>query len=231
MNMNINKMQLIDLTHTLTPDTRDWDGHCGFHLQMHKDYDKSAVGTAFRLHNIEMVAGIGTHMDAPMHCFAKGKSIADIRLQELFVPCVVIDMPENRPDDYCLLPKDIHEFETHVTKIEKNTFVIVRTGWAKHWHDPVRYRNDLVFPTISPLAATLLIEKGVVGIGIDTLSPDNATTDFKVHHIVLGAGKYIIENIANADRLPSYGAIICALPLKIKDGTEAPLRLVGIIPH
>lgn len=227
--MNLNKIKLIDLTHTLSEEIPTWGGHCGFHHQISSDYNDSTTDTKFRVHKIEMQAGIGTHMDAPAHCFAGGNSIADINLEQLFVPCIVIDIPVHASDDYELMPEDIIQYEKNITKIEKNTFVIVRTGWGKYWNNPGKYRNELNFPTISKAAARMLIEKNVVGIGIDTLSPDNQKNDFSVHNTVLGAGKYIIENIANADLLPAHGSMICAMPIKIKDGTEAPIRLVGII--
>ena len=39
-----------------------------------------------------MRAGIGTHMDAPAHCIRNGATIADIPLQRLIHPCVMIDV-------------------------------------------------------------------------------------------------------------------------------------------
>ena len=38
------------------------------------------------------------------------------------------------------------------------------------------------------------------------------------------------ENVANLDKLPVKGAFIVALPMKIKGGSGAPLRIVAIIP-
>lgn len=227
--MNLNKVQLIDLTHALSKETPTWDGGCGFHHHIKTDYHDCDTDTKFRVYKIEMNAGIGTHMDAPAHCFSNGKTIADIDLNELFVPCVVIDIPQDAAEDYALLPQDIIHFEKRYKKIEKNSFVIARTGWGKYWHDPIKYRNNLSFPSISKEAAEMLMEKEIVGIGIDTLSPDIPANGFPVHNCVLGAGKYIIENIANAELLPATGSIICAMPIKIKDGTEAPIRLVGIV--
>lgn len=97
--MNLNKTKLIDLTYTLSKEIPHWSGHCGFQQQIISDYNGSAEDTKFRVHKLEMHAGIGTHIDAPAHCFVGGKSIAEISLEELFVPCVVIDIPANAPDD------------------------------------------------------------------------------------------------------------------------------------
>lgn len=78
-------------------------------------------------------------------------------------------------------------------------------------------------------AAHFLLSRKIVGLGIDTLSPDRPDNGYPVHAALLGAGKYIIENIANADSLPSVGSFILALPIKIKEGTEAPIRLIALI--
>jgi len=38
------------------------------------------------------------------------------------------------------------------------------------------------------------------------------------------------ENVANLDKLPPKGAIVFALPMKIKGGSGAPLRIIAFIP-
>jgi len=227
--MSLNKIKLIDLTHTLSNEIPHWSGQCGFQHQLHHDYEACTSDTKFRVNELQMFSGIGTHIDAPLHCFSTGKSISDLSLEQLFVPCVVIDIPANSPEDYTLLPEDIIYSEKSISKIEKGCFAIIRTGWGKYWNNPNKYRNGLVFPTISSNAAEMLLEREIVGLGIDTLSPDNPKNDFPVHKIILSNGKYIIENLANTELLPSIGSIICAMPIKIKEGTEAPSRVIGII--
>jgi kynurenine formamidase len=39
----------------------------------------------------------------------------------------------------------------------------------------------------------------------------------------------LIENAANLDSITPIGSFVMVLPIKIKDGTEAPVRLVGLI--
>ena len=45
----------------------------------------------------------------------------------------------------------------------------------------------------------------------------------------VGTGKILIENVANLDIMPPSGGFVMVLPIKIKDGTESPVRLVGLI--
>ena len=85
------------------------------------------------------------------------------------------------------------------------------------------------FPGLSVKAAEFLVEREVIGLGIDTLSPDGTNDDFPVHQILLGQGKYIVENLAHLDQIPIIGASIIVLPLKIEGATESPIRAIGVI--
>jgi kynurenine formamidase len=140
-----------------------------------------------------------------------------------------VDVSNKAYENYSVTPSDITHFENQNGDISAGTFIIIRTGWEKHWNHPEKYRNNLSFPSLTKEAAKLLLERNVIGIGIDTLSPDRAEEGFPVHQLMLGAGKYIIENVANSGLLPITGAYIIALPIKILGATEAPIRLIGMI--
>ena len=94
--------------------------------------------------------------------------------------------------------------------------------------EPEKYRNNYIFPSISREAAMFLIDHEVSGIGIDTLAPDKPKDGFFVHKLFLEKNKLIIEN---ANKLPRTGGQIIALPLKVKDATEAPIRLIAMFPE
>jgi kynurenine formamidase len=38
------------------------------------------------------------------------------------------------------------------------------------------------------------------------------------------------ENVANLDEVPATGAHVIAMPMKIKGGSGAPLRIIALIP-
>jgi kynurenine formamidase/GNAT superfamily N-acetyltransferase len=226
--LSLNEFSFIDLTHTLSSDVPHWGTDCGFQHKIDLDYADCTTDVKFRTQSMQMVAGIGTHMDAPAHCINHGVSIADIPLQSLIAPCCMIDVSDRAHARYQVSAEDIQLFENQYGIIPKGTFIILYTGWDKWWKQPEKYRNELIFPSISKQAAEMLVARDIVGLGIDTLSPDSGTSDFPVHQIMLGAGKYIIENIANANQLNTTGDFIISLPMKIQDGTEAPIRLVGV---
>ncbi len=220
---------IVDLTHTLSPKIPTWDGSCGFEHAIDHDYDPNAI-CKFRTHKMNFKkAGIGTHMDAPVHSIPGGLTIDQLSIADLVASCAVIDVSSTIYENYSVSLKDIETYENKYGLIESGSFVMIRTGWEKFWQIPEKYRNDYIYPFISTEVAKLLLERGAVGIGIDTLSPDRPEDNFPVHRLFLGAGKYIVENAANLISLPPSGSFIMALPIKIKDGSEAPIRLVGLI--
>jgi kynurenine formamidase len=111
----------------------------------------------------------------------------------------------------------------------KGAFVVFYTGWDQFWDQPKKYRNDYHFPSISKEVALYLISEDILGIGVDTLSPDMPESGYPVHQIILEAGKYIVENIANARLLPATGSYIFVMPLRLVGGSEAPIRLLGML--
>lgn len=224
------EVTLIDLTHTIDESIPTWGGGCGFCYEVKKDYEQGVRVLKYQMH-----AACGTHMDAPSH-FIKGKEhIADIDLKRFFTPCVIIDISKKRKESLWLLPEDVKEYEKNHGKIKKNSLVIGYTGWQEFWHDPLKYRNEkpgkkLSFPGFSKDAAELLLDRDIAGIGIDTLSPDGSDMkEFPVHHLILGAGKYILENLCNLHLMPASGGFAVTLPMKIKEGSESAVRCVGLI--
>lgn len=229
--LDLSQLKLVELTHTITPAIPCWNGpqNCGFQQDIKLDYTDGDRVPGFRVQQIRMHAGIGTHMDAPAHCVPGGAAIADLPIETFFAPCVVLNISDRVHERYCLSVQDILSFESDHGKIKAGTFVIVFTGWEKFWGTPAQYHNNYIFPSVSEQAALALLECQIVGLGIDTFSPDRPEDGFPVHQHILGAGKYILENIANACSLPPTGAYTLALPIKTQGGTEAPIRLVGLV--
>lgn len=223
------KVKFIDLTHTITPSIPTWGGECGFVVNTVADYAQGC-----RVQHFNMCAGLGTHMDAPAHFIPNADDIAAIPLERLIVPVHVINISHKCSSDYFATPGDMIEYENNYGTISESSLVIFYSGWDKYWDDQTKYRNMdengvMHFPGILPTTASLLVERNIAGIAIDTLSPDGSNYQFPVHQILLGNDKYIIENIARAKSLPVSGAHAIALPLKIAQGTESAIRIVGVI--
>lgn len=229
--MALNHFKVVDLTQPLAPDVPTWNGSCGFCLEIKKDYDQ-----VFRVQQMKMHAGVGTHMDAPSHRIQGARSIDEIPVEQFVAPACVIDVSHRADADYEISVEDIELYEKTYGSIPEGSLAIGYTGWSRFWLDPDKYRNldsngQMHFPAFSEKAAELLLKRKVVGIAIDTLSPDCLDDAFPVHKLILGAGKYIIENIGDCSQIPPCGSYVIALPLRAKEATEAPMRIIGLVPN
>jgi kynurenine formamidase len=236
----IDERKLVDLTHTFDERTIQWPTAKPF--AWHKDaWGKTAAGYWYSSASFATSEHLGTHIDSPIH-FAEGEATTDrIPLRQLAGPAIVIDIARacaaNR--DYQLTPQDISAWEKTHGRIPAGAIALVRTGWAARWPDRERYMGtathgdvrNLHFPGISPAAAQVFVTRRVDGVGIDTASLDHGpSTGFRTHRILNGAGIYGLENLADLERLPAAGAAIVALPMKIREGTGGPVRVIAILP-
>jgi kynurenine formamidase len=74
---------------------------------------------------------------------------------------------------------------------------------------------ELSFPGVAPSGAELLVDRGVAGIGVDTMSVDpGAAADFPVHQITRRGGLWHLEGLVNLAQFPARGALVIvgALP-------------------
>jgi kynurenine formamidase len=232
----ISSKKIIDLTHELNEHNPTWDGSCGFTVQTLLNYNECDGIAQFKIQSAHLhQLGVGTHIDAPLHCFAESPSVAALPLKQLIATTFVISVADKvvSNHEYQISVDDIVLFEHEHGVIKQDTLVILHTGWDHRWPDSQAYRNrnaqgSMVFPTLALDAAEFLLERNVVGIAIDTLSPDLPESDFPVHRLLLGQNKYIIENLHNAPLLPPKGATVIALPVKI-NATEAPVRVIALV--
>lgn len=228
----LSNCRIIDLSHLIHEGIPTWTGDCGFRSSVDFDYDEMGC----RVMSYQSAAGVGTHMDAPSHFVPDGANISEISVGNLVAPLCVIRVSIGEDSDYLVSDTDIHCFEKRYGPIPERSLVVADTGWAQYWKDSKSYRNvdktgQMHFPGFHAEAVKRLLERGIVGLGIDTLSPDGGNTAFPVHHLLLPEGKYIIENLANLSMVPESGAWAIALPPKIHGGAEASCRCIALIPN
>ena len=227
--------RIVDMTYAINGKLPAWPGD-------EKTFEAQIVATpekdGYLARSFWMLEHYGTHMDAPAH-FPPGKFTLDqIPVAHFFGPAVVIDVREetSKDPDYRLSTARVEKWEAAHGRIPSGAVVMIRTGWASRWPDQARYRNMdenkvMHFPGFSVESAKLLVARGVVGLGIDTLSIDyGASKDFEVHHVDLPAGLYNLENLANLDQLPEAGAFLIAAPIKLEGGSGGPVRVFALLP-
>ncbi len=227
---------LIDLTQTTTPQSPGYETTSVYEIRTTLDYDQCKSRVKFRVQQITMPLGFGTHLDAPAHANVKGKTIDQLALEDLFLPLVIIDCTTKVNQDHLQLKAHtILAFEKKHGKIPAQSFVYFYTGWAQNWNTPEKYRNEqtdksIFYPTLSQESIDLLVARNISAVGIDTLSPDNAP-EFYAHEQLLSRGILIVENIAQPpSKVPATGAFIGIFPLKIAGITESPIRLIAFVP-
>lgn len=232
---------LVDLTYPFDDKTIYWPTATTGFTHETVFYGKTEGGFFYSAYNACAPEHGGTHLDAPIH-FAEGKSTADaVPLSRLVGPAVVVDVSAaaTKYVDYRVSRVDIAAFEQAHGAIEPSTIVLIRTGWGARWPDKKRYlgddrpghAEDLHFPGIGEDAARALVERKVGAVGIDTASIDHGPSkDFIAHQVLLGADIPAFENVASMESLPPRGALVIALPMKIRAGSGGPLRIVAVLP-
>lgn len=233
--------QWIDLSHDFSEETIYWVTAEPFKRTTVAE-GNTDKGFYYSAYNYSAAEHGGTHIDAPVH-FAEGKKTVDqIGLDQLIAPGVKIDVLKKAADrDYQITADDIRNWEAENGKIPESSIVLFQTGFAAKWPDKKEYLGtdqtgetavrDLHFPGLHPDAAKWLVEnRKIHAVGIDTASIDYGQSTLFGSHVTLMTNDIpAFENVANLDKLPAKGFHIFALPMKIKGGSGAPLRIVGFV--
>ena len=193
-------MRLIDLSQPLF----DAAPNCPVHppVSFRRTADHAAGG--WRMEEIAMATHTGSHLDAPLHKIAGGKSISDLPLETFTGPARIADLRGLAADapitPTLLAPK--------LPGLARGDIVLLATGWGDK-----RAKTDewlRYSPFVDPAGARWLVEHGVCGVGIDHYSiggsgPLNAET----HTVLLGAGVWVVEEL-------KFPVEVFALPLPVK---------------
>jgi len=230
----------IDLTYDFSDKTLYWPTANGFKLDTAFE-GVTAGGFYYSSYNYSASEHGGTHLDAPSH-FSKGKwSAEQIPLENLTGEAVVIDAIDSalKNPDYLISVADIEKWETTNDKIPENAILFFKTGYGSFYPDAKKYLGTdekgadavakLHFPSLDPNAAEWLIKnRKIKAVGLDVASVDyGQSKDFKTHQVLYSQNIPGFENVANLDKLPTKGAYIVALPIKIKGGSGGPLRIIA----
>lgn len=181
----------------------------------------------------------GTHLDAPVHFAENRETVDQIPLTRLIAPAVKIDVSPkasaNR--DYEVSVEDFTAWEAQHGRIPDASIVLLQTGYGSFWGDRAKYMgveniDQKHFPGLHPEAARWLINnRKISAVGIDTASIDfGQSQTFDTHVALMQQNVPAFENVANLVKVPIKGAHVVALPMKIKGGSGAPLRIVAFIP-
>jgi kynurenine formamidase len=234
--------KILDLTHSFNADTIFWPTEKGFDFQPGNN-GVTDKGYYYAANRFCMAEHGGTHIDAPIHFFAKRHTVDEIELDRLIGEAAVIDVSEKctADCDYLITLADLRAWEEKTGRQLIDVIVLLHTGYSSYWPDREKYLGTtdrgpeavakLHFPGVAPEAARWLAEnRAPKAVGIDTASIDyGQSTHFESHVTFCEKNIPIFENVAHLDQLPAAGANIVALPMKISGGSGGPLRIIAII--
>lgn len=173
--------------------------------------------------HVHMGSQTGTHVDAPAHTVAGGRTMADVSLGEVVGDALLLrvkDACEGRSYGWRDLVCD-GGIPATVPSI-----VMIDTGWARWFGDERALRH----PYLDSGAAEELWRRGMRVLAVDTLSPDETAASevgFPVHEIVLGGDGLIVENLRGLEGLPS-SLRVGLFPMALL-GDGAPVRAVAFL--
>lgn len=186
-----------------------------------------------------------THMDAPWHysplCEGKrAKTIDEIPLEWCMGEGVVVDM-KHKADFEAITVDDLQSFlEKESISLKPGMIVLIKTGRDRHMGT-----KDFFYKGtgMSAAATEWLIKQGIKVMGIDQWGWDlplpylvkkakesqNAELFWEAHLVGVDHEYCHMEQLTNLDALPISGFEVAAFPLKIKNASAAPARVVAII--
>ncbi len=240
-------VKVVDLTHTLDPDfpviiLPPEFGQCArFRMEEISAYDHR--GPAWKWNNIHLSEHTGTHFDAPAHWISgrdlPRNAVDSIPPEDFVGPVCVIDCSAGAAmnEDFELTPEVIEAWEAENGQIPAGSWVLMRTDWSRRrGAEYLNMREDGPHsPGPTPDGIRFLVDqRDIRGFGVETVGTDagqgsHYVPPFPAHYILHGAGKYGLQCLANLDQLPPTGALLLAAPLKIKDGTGSPLRVLALV--
>lgn len=168
----------------------------------------------------------GTHVDAPYHFVEGGERIDEIDPRLFVGPGVVVDVRGKEPRER-ITAEDLRPYED---RLSKGVIAIVRTGWEEHHGTSLYYDH----PFLDRRAARLLLDAGVRTVAVDALNVDETVLEgehpegYPVHHLILGAGGVIAENLANLGAIDFPDPLFSLLPIKLGGADGAPVRAVAM---
>ncbi|MDQ3761813.1 MAG: cyclase family protein [Actinomycetota bacterium] len=176
-------------------------------------------GVSFHIGRIDMVANMGTYLDAPFHFHADGADVSAVPLERVAdVPIVMIRASRLPYADVPLLG-DLSRLW--------GAAVLVQTDWSRHWGTATYLTGS---PFLTADAAQALVDANVAVVGIDSLNIDDVEDLTRpVHHTLLGASIPVLEHLTNLGAVPDTGARLIAVPAPVRGMGSFPVRAVAVL--
>jgi arylformamidase len=196
--------RVVDLTHPLVGQAPAYPGAPAGTF--------AAVTTVARdgclISEIRSRSHVGTHADAPAHFLADGETTFDISVDRWMGHAWIARVTPG--------PSGRIESEMLTLPAEPAHVLLIATGHSRSWGTERYYRQA---PYLSEAAAERVKQAGFGVLGLDFPSPDEVGSATEpCHHVLLGAGVLIIENLTGLEGIGADQCWFCAAPLLVGGG-------------
>jgi arylformamidase len=211
-------VQIVDLSHEYADDMPLYPG-----LRSPSFHDFARVERdGYAMSEYHLLNHIGTHVDLPSHQIAGGATLNEIPLESFVTDAVTLDLSGREPGAV-----GWSELEPLLADLREGDWLFIYSANGRNWGSE-DYWTGWSYPDAD--ASRGIVERGVVGVGFDGPSADPVDTEtFDLHKVWLGAGRMILENLTNLDRMPARAQVVVA-PLKVRAANGAPARVLALIP-
>ena len=174
-------------------------------IQVVRDFSSGSVYES-RL-SIEMHTG--THIDAPLHMIEGGEDLRVYPIERSVSPCRVLDFTHI---DDAITKDDLINKE-----FESGEFLLFKT---KNSCDE-EFNPNFIY--LEKSGAEYLVEKGVIGAGIDSLGIERNQPQHETHRTLLGNKIMILEGL-RLKHVEEGPYVLIAAPLNIPGVEASPVR-------
>jgi kynurenine formamidase len=214
--------RVIDLSHRVDEDTQVYPGDPAVRLEPATTIAVDGVNVL----NVHIGSHSGTHVDAPYHFIENGERIDTMDVRLFFGLAVFMDVRGKGPRERITV-EDLRPYEG---RLSEGVVAVLRTGWDEHY-GTARYYDH---PFLDRRAAQLIVDAGVRTVAIDALNVDETVLEgphpegYPAHHLILGAGGVIAENLTNLEAVDFPDPFLSLLPVRIGGSDGAPVRAVAM---
>lgn len=213
-------MPMYDCSHPLTDEMPVYPGSRPVGVET----ATTVASDGARVTELALDTHVGTHIDAPAHTLADGKTLDEFPLSAFSFDALVVDctgLSDREPIEQSSLP-DVTAYD----------MLVVRTGWDEYWGTD-RYRDH---PYLTAETARWCAENGY-SVGLDTFGPDPTPSarperehddepdGYPAHDALFAENRLIVENLRGLERLPAEFELI-AHPLAL-EAEASPVRAVA----
>ncbi len=232
------KFELIDLSQEIYEGMTVFGMHQKTFIMVNQTHEQNQKATGsptlgFSARNLLMSEHGPTHSDAVWEFEPSGPTIDKMDLKLFWGDGICVDVSHIRYPQYIEIADVEEQLKKTGLDIRQGDIFLMYTGHYDRTYPDKGYGGpEAKHSGVSYALAEWLFEQGVGNIGVDSPAIDQTPDDldFSGHHACGKYGTTNTENLRNLDKLVGKRFLYMGLPLRIRDGSGAPIRAVAMLP-